>query len=87
MLRPGLFAIINLGFPLVTVVEILSPYCLVSRRFRHFWLVTIFGFHVLTLLLMQIVFWENIILRIVLMTGVAGALPPVRTLPVGAGIK
>jgi len=81
LLRPGLFVLINAGFFLVTVVEVLSPFCLVSRRFRYFWLVTIFSFHLLTLLLMQIFFWENLILLTLLMTGVAGVLPWVGKVP------
>jgi hypothetical protein len=79
--RSALFGMINAGFVLVTAVEVLSPFCLVSRRFRHFWLVTILSFHVLTLLLMQIFFWENVILLILLLTGVAGLLPSVRSVP------
>ncbi len=74
--RPGLFGVINVGFFLVTVMEVLSPFCLISRRFRHFWLVFIFGFHVLTLLLMQIFFWESGILVVVLMTGVVNFVRP-----------
>jgi len=47
------------------------PYPPTARRAR---LVTISSFHLLTLPLMQIFFWENLILLTVLMTGVAGLL-------------
>jgi hypothetical protein len=68
--HPGLLGLVNAGFVAVTFVEILSPFCLLWRRFRHVWLAVILTFHLLTLLLMQIFFWENIVLILALMTDV-----------------
>jgi hypothetical protein len=67
--RPWLSGILSAGFAVITLVEILSPFCLLSRTFRRIWLVSMLAFHVLTLLLMQIFFWENVVLILVLMTG------------------
>lgn len=54
-----------LAFPIATVLEILSPLALFSRRFRSFW---IFGFiipfHIGIMLMMNIVFVENCLLML-----------------------
>ncbi|MEB3323595.1 MAG: hypothetical protein VKI81_12290, partial [Synechococcaceae cyanobacterium] len=47
------------GFLLITLLEILSPLVLICRPFRHFWLLSMLAFHLSTLLLMNIFFWEN----------------------------
>ncbi len=50
-------------------MEILSPLVLISTWFRRAWLAVILPFHVLTLLSMNIFFWENMILIVVFLTG------------------
>lgn len=57
------------GFFVITVFEILTPLVLVHRRFRLIWLAIIIPFHFLTLLTMNIFFWENLILILALLTG------------------
>lgn len=53
-LRGGLFV--------VTVAEILAPFCLVSRLFRWGFLAIMIPFHVSTLLVMNILFVDNLVL-------------------------
>jgi hypothetical protein len=50
------------GYAVTTLLEILSPFCLISTWFRRLWLVVIVPFHVSTLFTMNIFFWENIVL-------------------------
>ncbi len=57
------------GFVVITIFEILSPLILVSNRFRYMWLAVIVPLHFATLLTMNIFFWENLILILVLFTG------------------
>ncbi len=57
------------GFFVITVFEILTPLALIYRRFRLIWLAMIIPFHFLTLVTMNIFFWENLILILALLTG------------------
>jgi len=55
------------GLVLVTAFEILAPLCLVSRRFRLLFVVVMVPFHVLCWLTMNILFWENMALFLLLL--------------------
>jgi len=66
------------GMLVVTVFEVLSLLSLRSARFRAIWLVVIVSFHIATLLLMNIFFWENLVLLSVLLTGSIDRLPDAR---------
>jgi hypothetical protein len=59
---PLLAIAVKAGFLVTTIFEVTSPVALVSRRCRVAWLCYMSGFHVGTLLLMNIFFWENLIL-------------------------
>ena len=63
---PWAIAMIKLGFPLVTIVEVLAPLCLISRGFRVVFLATLIPFHVAVILLMEIAFLENLMLFVLL---------------------
>jgi hypothetical protein len=65
--HPWLMRLFEVGFPVVSVVELLAPLCLLHRRFRNVWIVVVIGFHVSTLLLMDIFFWESMLLFPVLL--------------------
>jgi hypothetical protein len=54
------------GFIAVTVAECLALFCLVSRRFRHAFLFVMLPFHVLSVLVMNIAFFENLLLLLLL---------------------
>ena len=58
--------VLKSGFACVTAFEALSAFTLLSTRFRVLWLVVITSLHVGTVFLMNILFWENIILTAVL---------------------
>ncbi len=57
---------LKFGFFWVTVCEIIAPMALFARNVRVVFLVSILGFHIGTLLTMNILFWENIALLLAL---------------------
>jgi hypothetical protein len=56
-----------LGFPFVTAVELLAPFSLVSRRFRWFFLAVVYSFHFMTWFFMDLLFWECMLLLLLLL--------------------
>lgn len=52
----------KVGFAVITVLEVLAPLCLLSRRFTVVWLSVMIPFHFSTLPAMNIFFWENVLL-------------------------
>jgi len=64
--QPYVGLLLKLSFPLVTLMEILAPCCLFSRRFRVLFLTTMIPFHIGVLALMGILFWQNLALYILL---------------------
>ena len=65
---PWLALMLQLGFPVVTIFELLSPLCLFYRWFRWAWILAISSFHVATGLFMQIWFTVNFLLIFVFLT-------------------
>jgi hypothetical protein len=61
---------LQMGFPIVTAFELLSPLCLFYKGFRCAWIVVMFSFHVMTGLLMQIWFTANFLLILVFLTDI-----------------
>ncbi|MGH7801121.1 MAG: hypothetical protein ACREOW_10935 [Thermodesulfobacteriota bacterium] len=59
---PLLEKMLILGFPVITVFEVLAPICLFSRFFRYVFLLAMIPFHFLSWLFMEVFFWENIVL-------------------------
>jgi hypothetical protein len=68
--HPWLALMLQVGFPVVTAFELLSPLCLFYRGFRRAWLVAIFAFHLMTGLFMQIWFTANFLLILVFLTDI-----------------
>jgi hypothetical protein len=66
---PALAPLFKLGYAVTTVLEVLSPLVLFNKWFRRAWLLVIVPFHLTTLLTMNIIFWENILLIAVFLTG------------------
>lgn len=59
---PWALKILAIGFPFVTVFEIMAPCCLISRPFRHAFLCLMIPFHLINWLFMDILFLENLLL-------------------------
>lgn len=66
--NPFIAAFLQTGFLVITVFEILAPVILYSRSFRKVWVWLMVPFHVSTLLTMNIFFWENCALILLLYT-------------------
>jgi hypothetical protein len=59
---PAAAWLLSVGFPVVTAFEVLAPLCLFVRRFRYAFMAVMVPFHVLSWLVMQVWFWENLVL-------------------------
>jgi hypothetical protein len=53
---------LKVGFPIVTLLEVLAPMCLISRRFSVLFVCVMVSFHLVVLILMKLPFFENILL-------------------------
>ncbi len=60
---------LRLGFPVVTILEFLSPLYVFSKRFRWIWIAVLVPFHIGTGLLMGIWFSYNLLLIPILVAG------------------
>lgn len=63
-----LWPLLGTGLLITTAFEVLSPLALRSTHFRFWWVGVVAMFHLSTLVLMNIFFWENLILLAVLFT-------------------
>ncbi len=57
---------LRIGFPVITLVEMTALLVLVSRRYRALFLAVMVPFHLLTFVLMEVSFIENLLLYVVL---------------------
>lgn len=65
---PALIPVLRAAFLVTTAAEALSPLAVFHTRFRAVWLAVIVPFHFVTLLTMNIFFWQNLILILFLFT-------------------
>jgi len=61
---PLMNAFLNLGYPVVTLFEVLAPVCLWSRRFRYVFVAVMIPFHLLSWVFLEIFFWESLLLYV-----------------------
>jgi len=69
---PARALLLQVGFAVVTVFEVLSLLCLGSPWFRRMWLAVMLPFHVLSWPLLQTLFLHNVLLIMVLLVDVDG---------------
>jgi len=62
---PIVLALLKAGFAIMTLFELLAVCALVWPRFSPVWVIVTAGFHLATLPLMNILFWENLLLLLV----------------------
>jgi hypothetical protein len=62
LFHPLLAVLMKLGYAVTTLFEILAPLIVVNSWFRRVWIAVIVPFHVMTLVTMNIFFWENLLL-------------------------
>lgn len=65
---PALIPVLGAAFLATTAAEALSPLAVFHARFRAVWLAVIVPFHFVTLLTMNIFFWQNLVLILFLFT-------------------
>lgn len=63
---PFALFMLKLGFPIITLFEIAAPLCLVSPHFRWIFIPTMLSFHLLSLIVMNIFFFDNMLLYLLL---------------------
>lgn len=68
--HPALVTLMQIGFPVTTAFELTAPLALIAPRFRRVWLAVIVPFHLLSWLVLNILFWENLLLIGLLLTDV-----------------
>ncbi len=61
---PWLRHAMEIGFPIVTLLEAAGLFSLVSRKFKYVFLISMAGFHIGVVLMMGILFWEPIALYV-----------------------
>ena len=61
---PWLGQMLDAGFPVITLVEITSFVALVSREYRWIFLALMVPFHILSLFVLDVFFWENMVLYV-----------------------
>ena len=70
--HPALVSLLKAGFFATTLFELLAPLCLIRPRFRRVWVVVVVGFHVVNWFTLNLFFWQNALL-VLLLVGDAGA--------------
>lgn len=61
---PILGRMLDAGFPVITLIELTSLFALVSREYRWIFLALMVPFHVLSLFVLDVFFWENMVLYV-----------------------
>lgn len=61
---PWLGFMLNGGFPVITLFELSAPMALFSRRYRQIFLLVMVPFHLLSLFVLDVFFWENMVLYV-----------------------
>lgn len=62
---PLVVVLLKTGFAIMTLLEVLAVGALLSPRFGVFWALAMAGFHLATLPILNILFWENLLLIVV----------------------
>jgi hypothetical protein len=57
---------LRLGLPVITLFEITAPLCLISAHYRWIFIPTMLSFHLLSLVLMNIFFFDDMFLYLLL---------------------
>jgi len=69
--HPAMVAALKAGFIVTTAFEIFTAAILLNNTFRRLWIATMVPFHISTLLTMNIFFWQNTVMILLLFTGLA----------------
>jgi hypothetical protein len=64
--HPALVSFLKAGFLVTTLFELLAPLCLVWVWFARVWVVVVVGFHVVNEFTLNLFFWQNAVLALLL---------------------
>jgi len=56
--------LLKMGYPVVSLFEILAPFILINKHLRYSFIAVMLPFHIFVWLFMDIFFWENIVLYV-----------------------
>jgi hypothetical protein len=70
--HPTLVNVFKVGFVVTTMFELLAPLCLVLPRFRRVWIVVVVSFHLVNWFTLNLLFWEDALLVLLLVTDIDG---------------
>jgi hypothetical protein len=76
--HPALVTALQAGFVVTTVFELLAPLCLIARRFRRAWIVVVVSFHVVNWFTLNLFFWQNALLVLLVVSDTEGIVTKVR---------
>lgn len=62
LVRPVALSLLQVGFALTTLFELLSPWCLIHRRLRYLWVAAMVVFHAASYVFMNVLFFSNVLL-------------------------
>ncbi len=68
--HPALVTVAKAVFIVTTTFELLAPLCLFCPRFRRLWIAILVPFHILSSVTLNIFFWENVLLILLLLTDI-----------------
>jgi hypothetical protein len=63
---PAVVLMLKLGLPVITLFEMTAPLCLVSSHYRWIFIPVMFSFHLLSLVIMNIFFFDDMLLYLLL---------------------
>jgi hypothetical protein len=67
-----LVTLLKAGFAVTTLFELLAPLCVIMPRFRRVWIVVVVSFHVVNWFTLNLFFWQNALLVLLLVSDVDG---------------
>jgi hypothetical protein len=82
--HPALVPVLKAGFGVTTIFELCAPLCLVMPRFRRAWIAVVVSFHILNWFTLNLFFWQNALLILLIVTDTEAWVSRARRLARGA---
>jgi hypothetical protein len=70
--------VLKAGFVVTTIFELFAPLCLVMPRFRRVWIAVVVSFHVLNWFTLNLFFWQNALLVLLVVSDTEACVSRVR---------
>ncbi len=79
--HPALVTLFKVGFLVTTLFELIAPLCLILPRFRRVWVAAVVGFHLANWFTLNLFFWQNALLVLLLVSDTEGLVTRARAWP------